>query len=70
VRRMAAYVLVLATVGVACGSPEQDGASGGSSLEPGDSVPEFSLPAADGARISPSDFRGTSTLFYFSMGPG
>ena len=34
-------------------------------LSPGDAAPEFTLPDADGAPVSLSDYRGRSVLVYF-----
>jgi cytochrome oxidase Cu insertion factor (SCO1/SenC/PrrC family) len=36
----------------------------------GDRAPTFTLPAADGSRVSLSNFSGRPVLLYFSMGPG
>ncbi|HEY5336153.1 MAG TPA: redoxin domain-containing protein, partial [Mycobacteriales bacterium] len=33
-------------------------------LEPGDTAPSFTLPAADGATVSLSDFRGQRVVVY------
>ena len=62
--------LTLAVVLVGCqrGSPARDG--GGGPIKVGDIAPNFSLPAAGGGEVSLADYRGSSVLLYFSMGPG
>jgi hypothetical protein len=48
--------------------PVDDG--GGGPVAIGATAPDFSLPAASGGEVSLSDYRGSSVLLYFSMGPG
>lgn len=63
-------VLMGAVVLAGCerGVPESDG--GGGPIEVGATAPDFSLSAASGGEVSLSDYRGSSVLLYFSMGPG
>lgn len=37
---------------------------------PGETAPDFTLPATDGSQVSLSDYAGKSTLFYFHEGGG
>lgn len=69
-RALPLAVLMLAMVLVGCerGRPAGDGAGG--PIKVGDAAPNFSLPAADGGKVSLADYRGSSVLLYFSMGPG
>ncbi len=60
-----ASLLPLILVAIAC-QQEQP-----LSLREGKPAPDFSLPSADGDRVSLSDYRGErAALLYFSMGPG
>jgi cytochrome oxidase Cu insertion factor (SCO1/SenC/PrrC family) len=47
----------------ACGGSLQE-------LLVGDTAPEFSLPAADGTKVSLSDYKGQPVLLYFHMAVG
>ena len=72
--RLAVGVLVSALLAAACTSaPEASGGSDvgdGATVKVGDAAPSFTLPTADGGRVSLSDYRGQAVLLYFSMGPG
>lgn len=69
-RALLVPTLMLAVILVGCeqGTPAGDGDGG--PIEVGDVAPNFSLPAADGGKVSLSDYRGSPVLLYFSMGPG
>lgn len=62
--------VILAVVLTACeqGNPAGEGAGG--PIKVGEPAPDFSLPAAGGGKVSLADYRGSSVLLYFSMGPG
>jgi hypothetical protein len=64
-------VMTLAVFLAGCeqGDRPVDGGSGGP-VAVGATAPDFSLPAASGGEVSLSDYRGSSVLLYFSMGPG
>ena len=65
---LAALMLAVVLVGCERGSPDSDG--GGGPITVGEAAPNFSLPAAGGGEVSLADYRGSSVLLYFSMGPG
>jgi cytochrome oxidase Cu insertion factor (SCO1/SenC/PrrC family) len=65
---LAASMLAMVLVGCEQESPAADGAGG--PIKVGEPAPGFSLPAAGGGEVSLADYRGTSVLLYFSMGPG
>ena len=72
---MRSRVLLLATVMLAVvlaaceqGNPATEDAGG--PITVGEPAPDFSLPAAGGDKVSLTDYRGSSVLLYFSMGPG
>jgi len=69
-RALPLAVLMLAMVLVGCeqGRPAAEGAGG--PIKVGDAAPNFSLPAAEGGKVSLADYRGSPVLLYFSMGPG
>lgn len=62
--------LMLAVVLAGCEqeTPAVDDAGG--PIRVGKVAPSFSLPAAGGGEVSLADYRGSSVLLYFSMGPG
>lgn len=62
--------LMLAVVLVGCEQESPAGDGGGGPIEVGEVAPSFSLPAAGGGEVSLEDYRGSSVLLYFSMGPG
>lgn len=65
---LAASMLAAVLSGCVQGSPAGDG--GGGPIKVGETAPNFSLPAADGGEVSLANYRGSSVLLYFSMGPG
>lgn len=65
---LAALMLAVVLAGCEQGSPAGDG--GGGPIKVGEVAPGFSLPAAGGGEVSLADYRGSSVLLYFSMGPG
>lgn len=65
---LSALILAVVLAGCEQGGPAGDG--GGGPIEVGEPAPDFSLPAAGGGEVSLADYRGSSVLLYFSMGPG
>ncbi len=65
-----AVIVLLPLVGIACTNDDagQPDTSGGVAIEK--PAPDFTLPSAQGSRVSLSDFKGKPVLLYFSMGPG
>ena len=65
-------VAFLVLVAVACQrTPAPSPGSETDHLAVGDQAPAFTLPSADGARVSLADFAHRQpVLLYFSMGPG
>ena len=62
------WLLVVVLAG--CEESQPAGGGGGGPVKVGATAPDFSLPAASGGEVSLSDYRGSSVLLYFSMGPG
>lgn len=60
--------LLVVVAGCEASQPAGEGGSG--PVKVGATAPDFSLPAASGGEVSLSDYRGSSVLLYFSMGPG
>jgi len=69
-RALLFVVLMLAMIPVGCEQGSPAGGGGGGPIKVGEAAPNFSLPAADGGEVSLADYRGSSVLLYFSMGPG
>lgn len=62
--------LLVVFVVAGCEERQPAGDGGGGPVKVGATAPDFSLPAASGGEVSLSDYRGSSVLLYFSMGPG
>ncbi|HEV8681388.1 MAG TPA: hypothetical protein VGS09_01240 [Actinomycetota bacterium] len=64
--------IAIASILVAsCGASGGGGRTDERPIREGDAAPAFTLPNAQGPRVSLTDFRGQrSVLLYFSMGPG
>jgi hypothetical protein len=65
-----AIFAVASLLGVACGASGGPPANGNFVGE-GDRAPDFTLPSAQGPKVSSQDYVGRrAVLLYFSMGPG
>jgi cytochrome oxidase Cu insertion factor (SCO1/SenC/PrrC family) len=68
-RAWLAAIMLLPLLGVACSQGGTDAdANGGLVVEK--PAPDFTLPSANGSKVSLSDYKGRPVLLYFSMGPG
>jgi cytochrome oxidase Cu insertion factor (SCO1/SenC/PrrC family) len=62
---------VLALVAAACGGGQKAETRNGGPVRVGAVAPDFTLPSAQGGKVSLAKYRGHQpVLLYFSMGPG
>ena len=69
-KRFMSFAALAAVLLAACTQEAARPSSAGGGVQPGQTAPDFALPAADGGKVQLSDFEGKPVLLYFSMGPG